>query len=741
MAFPTRIRRSRYTPVNTTTVPFGPLTTKLNPPAGARERVSRPALLDLLVSGEPRRLTLVSAPAGWGNTTLLAEWAADLREQREFAWLALDRADNDPVRFWGYVIEALRTLEPALASTSRAALGVPGIDPVEVVLAPLLNELAELDRRIILALEDYHLIQEPDVQEGLAFFVDRLPPTVELVIATRLDPPLPLPRLRARGEMLELRASELRFGEAEAEELLRAALGDWLTNEDVERLVLRTEGWAAGLYLAALSLTGRADPSAFIAAFAGDDRHIVDYLGGEVLDGLDRETRGFLVRTSILERVSAPLCDHLLGSRDAAGKLFEVERANLFLVPLDARREWYRYHHLFADLLRHELERSEPEAIADLHRRAADWLGANGAVDEAIRHALAAGDDEDAARLVTEMWRVPFNRGELATVDRWLDDLPELLVGATADLCLARAWVLMDRGRPREAERWLVDAATVAEGVVLHAVLCFKLGKLAHAEEIAREALVDAPMASPLGLPVAYCILGIALYYRGELGEAERCLIEATRLAVLGENTLARIYALGYLGLTRLDAGDEPGARVSTDEALEHAGAPPASEHFVSAMALLASGRMGGGTAALDQAVALARRGAAPIEVAAALAGRGEGRRDPATLQEALALLADCEDPGRLPRLIEGAQFRLRGRAPGPRRKLAGDLSERELAVLRLLPGGESLREIASTLYLSLNTVKTHSRSLYRKPGATSREQAVERGRELGLLEQDPQSE
>jgi ATP/maltotriose-dependent transcriptional regulator MalT len=726
--------------MTTTAVPFVPVATKLNPPVGARPRVPRQALVDRLVEDGPRRLTLVSAPAGWGKTTLLAEWAADPRETRAFAWLALDRADNDPVRFWDYVIEALRRLEPSLGSTSLAALGVPGTDPIEVVLPSVLNELAELDRRIVLTLEDYHLIQSQEVHEGLTFFVERLPPTIELTIATRLDPPLPLPRLRSRGEMLELRASELRFGEEEAEELLRAALDDRLTDEDVERLLLRTEGWAAGLYLAALSLSGRPDPSAFIAAFAGDDRHIVDYLGGEVLDGLDAQTRSFLVRTSILERVSAPLCDQLLGSDDSAATLLGIERANLFLVPLDANREWYRYHHLFADLLRHELERLEPESITDLHRRAAEWLGANGAVDEAIRHVLAAGDDETAARLVAQMWRVPFNRGELATVDRWLDDLPERLVQTTPDLCLARAWVLMDRGRPHEAERWLLDAAAEPEGLVLHAVLCFKLGKLAHAESVARDAITQARVESPLGLPVAYCILGIALYYRGALAEAERCLLEAARFAVTGDNTLARIYALGYLSLTKLGTGDEPGARVSAREALERANKPPASEHFVSAMALLATGRLDGDTAILEQAVGLARRGAAPMEVAAALAGLGEARRDPATLQEALALLTDCQDPGRLPALIEEAQFRLRGRAPGPRRKLAGDLSERELAVLRLLPGDASLREIASALYLSLNTIKTHARSIYRKLGAASREEAVARGRELGLLEQDPQS-
>jgi LuxR family maltose regulon positive regulatory protein len=727
--------------VTTTAVPFVPLATKLNPPAGARTRVPREELVERLAEGTPRRLTLVSAPAGWGKTTLLAEWAADPREQRPFTWLGLDRADNDPVRFWGYVIEALRALEPSLAASSLAALGVPGTDPVEVVLPLVLNELADLPRDIVLVLEDYHLIQAPEVHAGLAFFVERLPPTVELAIATRLDPPLPLPRLRARGEMLELRASELRFGAEEAEELLTAAIGDQLTDEDVERLVLRTEGWAAGLYLAALSLTGRDDPRAFIEAFAGDDRHIVDYLGGEVLDGLDPETREFLVRTSILERMSAPLCDHLLGSRDAAATLLEIERANLFLVPLDGRREWYRYHHLFADLLRHELERSEPEAVADLHRRAAEWLAANGAVDDAIRHALSAEDDETAARLVAEMWRASFNRGELATVDRWLDDLPELIVRTTPDLCLARAWVLMDRGRPREAEQWLLEVPAEPEGVVLHAVLCFKLGKLTHAESVAREAISLAPVGSPLGLPVAHCILGIALYYRGELAEAERSLLEASRLALAGNNTLARIYALGYLGLTRLDAGDEPNARVSAEEALKHAGRPPASEHFVSAMALLANGRLDGDAAALEQAVALARRGAAPVEVAVALAGLGEARRDPTMLQDALALLADCEDPGRLPTLIEEAQFRLRGRTPGPRRKLAGDLSERELAVLRMFPGNQSLRQIASTLFLSPNTIKTHSRSIYRKLGAASREEAVVRGRELGLLEQDPESQ
>ena len=719
----------------TVSFPAGiPLGTKLNAPVAARRRIARELLVQRLASPEQRRLTLLDAPAGWGKTSVLAEWGADPKETRAFAWFTIDRTDSDPVRFWAYAIEALRALAPTVGSASLAALGVSGTDPVEVVLPPLINELAALDTRLVLVLDDYHLIESDEVHAGVAFLLAHLPPTFELAIATRHDPPLPLASLRAQGELLELRAAELRFNEDEAEQLLRAAVGEGLEAADVERLVIRTEGWAAGLYLAALSLAGRSDRSAFIEGFAGDDRHIVDYLGGEVLDDLEPDTRGFLLRTSILERLSAQLCDHLLETTDARRRLLAIERANLFLVPLDGRREWYRYHHLFRELLRQELERSDPEKVPALHRRAADWLAARGLIDEAIRHALSAGDGAGAARLVAEQWRTPFNRGELATVDRWLDDLPEAVVASDPDLCLARAWVLMDRGRAREAEQWLRGAEAGQDDLVPHAVLAFKLGALGQAEQIARAALERARVDSSLGLGVAHCILGISLYYQGEPEEAESSLEEAVKLAVSGDNRLARIYALGYLALIRLEAGDEEAARIAAGEALEIGGAPPASEHFVTAAARLARGRLDRDDAALEHVVALARRGGAPIEIAASLLLLGQARRDVATLAEARATLRGCEDPGRLPRLIEEAEMALRGRRPGPRRVIAGDLSDRELAVLQFLPGEASLREIASALYISLNTVKTHSRSIYRKLDASSREEAVERGRELGLL-------
>jgi LuxR family maltose regulon positive regulatory protein len=712
------------------------LGTKLMPPSGARMPVSRRGLVDRLVVERPRRLTLVDAPPGWGKTTLLAEWIGYARETRPFAWFTVDRSDNDAVRFWAYAIAALRSAVPAIGAVAEASLGVSGTDARDVVLPELINELARVDEELVLVLDDYHLIDNTEIHAAVSFLIERMPPTLEVAIATRIDPPLPLARMRARGELLEIRAAQLAFSRDETDVLLSGVLGENLPADELDLLVARTEGWAAGLYLAALSLAGRDDRRGFVEELVVGDRHIVDYLGGEVLDGLDDDTRSFLLETSILERLSGPLCDAVTGCNDGTHRLDEIERANLFLVPLGARRGWYRYHHLFGELLRQELAHANPDAVPDLHRRAAAWHAAEGSIDDAIHHASAAGDQALAAELVVEHWRTVFNRGELATVDRWLDELPEASVSGEPDLALARAWVAMDRGRAHEAERWLMNATSGGSGeaTVLHAVLCFKLGKVGHAQRIARDALAVASPDTPLGLPVAYSILGIAGYYLAELDTAAEALEEAVRHSVRGENALARIYALGYLALVRIAQGDRGAARVSTDEALGLASGPPLTEHFVLATALLADARLSHDEQQLEQALALARRGAAPMEIAAVQLALGELLRDPATLRAARATLAECEDPGRLPELIEEAELGLRGRRPGSRRHIAGDLSDRELAVLQLMPSDSSLREIAQTLYLSPNTIKTHTRSIYRKLGATRREQAVVRGRELGLL-------
>ena len=712
------------------------LGTKLTPPAGARMPVARTRLVDRLVRERPRRLTLLDAPPGWGKTTLLAEWVAAEAETRHFAWFTVDRSDNDAVRFWSYAIAALRSVAPEIGDDAETSLGVSGTGPRDLVLPKLINELAARDDEIVLVLEDYHLIENADVHADLEFLLDHLPPTLELAIATRIDPPLPLARMRARGELLELRAFELAFTREETGALLDGVLGESLPPADVERLVARTEGWAAGLYLAALSLAGRADRTGFVEELAGAGRHIVDYLGGEVLDALDADTRTFLLRTSILDRLTGPLCDAVTGGADGAMRLIDIERANLFLVSLDDSRDWYRYHHLFGDLLRHELMHVDGAAVPELHRRAARWLAEAGSVDDAIRHAGAALDVPLASQLVRANWRAAFNRGELTTVDRWLDELPDTTVEADPDLSLARAWVAMDRGRLTEAERWLEHATRGGSGesTVLHAVLCFKLGKVAHARRVAEEALTVADEAAPLGLGVAHCVLGIGDYYLGAGEAAAPALREAVRLSVRSENTLGRVYALGYLALVQLDAGNDDAARFAVDDALQVAVGPPITEHFTFATVLLADGRLRSDADAIDQALALARRGGAPLEIAAVQLAIGELRRDPATLREARLTIEQCEEPGALPERIETAELALRGRRSGPRRAIAGDLSERELAVLRLMPSSSSLREIGVSLYLSQNTIKTHTRSIYRKLGATTRDEAIARGRELGLL-------
>ena len=353
------------------------LATKLHVPAIGAQLVQRAALLDALSAGRRRKLTLLSAPAGWGKTTVLAQWALGAGEDQRFGWLSLDHSDNDPVWFWMYVIAALQKVSPGVGIRAVELLAM-GADPVQVVLPTLLNDLDTIASPMVLILDDYHLVVSRAVHEQLAFFISRLPANLHLVLATRSDPLLPLARLRASGDLAELRTDDLRFGASEAHHLLNKVLGLDLADADIHLLHRRTEGWAAGLYLAALSLAGRADSAAFIKTFAGDNRHIVDYLMAEVLDGQPPHLRSFLLRTSILGRLSGALCDAMLQTSGSASVLEEIERENLFLVPLDMSRQWYRYHQLFGELLRTELRRSEPDLVADLHRRAATWLESRG---------------------------------------------------------------------------------------------------------------------------------------------------------------------------------------------------------------------------------------------------------------------------------------------------------------------------------------------------------------------------
>ena len=422
-----------------------PLTTKLAVPPRRKSVLDRAHLLERLDASASLPVTLVCAPAGFGKTTLLVEWLA--RAPARAGWLAVDSADNDPTRFWMYVVTALQRLEPGVGASARSLLQVPHGAPIDVVLTELLQDLAVLDQPLRLVIDDYHLIDTIEVHRGVTFLLDHLPPQLHLILGTRADPPLPLARLRARGQLGELRAADLRLTTRETAAFLHDVMEMELSKSHVAELEARTEGWLAGLQLAALSMRGRSDVDAFVGSFTGSHRFIIDYLVEDVLDHEPQPVQTFLQETSILDRLSAGLCDAITGRADGQEMLERAERQNLFVVALDDERRWYRYHHLFADALRQRLRRESPEPVAGLHRRASAWFADHGAVDDAIEHALAAQDWERAAGLINSTATDLVNRGEHATLDRWLATAPDALYHAQPLLVV----------RAAEARTWLGD--------------------------------------------------------------------------------------------------------------------------------------------------------------------------------------------------------------------------------------------------------------------------------------------
>ena len=382
------------------------LRTKLFVPPPRPQVVARPRLTARLNEGLRRKLSLISAPAGFGKTTLVSEWLAGCG--RPVAWLSLDEGDGDPVRFLACLIAALQTLvvngvEKIAADMGQGVLGAlesAQPPPIELILPALLNDVGAIPVDFVLVLDDYHLVDDPRVDSAMAFLLEHLPPQMHVVITTREDPNLPLARLRGRGQLTELRAADLRFSPAEAAEFLKRVMGLDLSPDAVALLEARTEGWIAGLQLAALSMQGREDVPGFIQAFAGDHRYIVDYLVEEVLQRQPEPIRDFLLQTSILDRLSGPLCEAVTGQPGGKTRLEALQRGNLFVVPLDDTRHWYRYHQLFADVLLAHLMEERPDEVFALHRRASEWHERNGSAPDAIRHALAARDFTRAAGLI-----------------------------------------------------------------------------------------------------------------------------------------------------------------------------------------------------------------------------------------------------------------------------------------------------------------------------------------------------
>jgi ATP/maltotriose-dependent transcriptional regulator MalT len=720
--------------------------TKLQPPV-ARTRVSRPQLLDVL-TGPPRRLTLVRAPAGWGKSTLLADWQEAEREPRAFAWLALDEQDNDPVRFWTYAVEALHTALPGLGGSARVLTQTPGLDLVEAMLPVLVNELDAAQGDAVFVLDDYHLITHDGIHDGVRFLVQHLPRSVELAVSTRTEPPFPLSRLRANGDLVEIDAAALSFSDEEAGALLNDLHGLDVDRDAVATLRARTEGWAAGLYLAALSLHGRQDSEVFVEAFAGDDRSVVDYLSEEVLAAQPEEIRVFLRRTSILGRLSASLCDAVAGTSLSASLLETIARSNFFLLHLDTKREWYRYHHLFGELLRNELEAAEPELVPELHRRAAAWLEGAAFPSEAIHHAIAAGDTEAASELIVEHWLEFRDRHRLETILAWLDGLPGDRVGDDPRLSLIQAATLIELGRPAGveellaaadrnaatrhdlAERAWVDCGVVANRLILHSLR----GDVGGIRRTAQPVLERDDPCDPYWESVLLTIHGTALFLAGRSREGAETLDRAVETSVEADHALAQTHALSWSAVVHADLGDWNGAseRVAAIDALV-AERPSLREYYGTALAhvvrgslLQRGGRGAEADAAMSRCTEFVRRsgwllGAYALLAHAALKRElGDREGAVALLREARRAVEASADPGIVAaRLAKLEALVLRS---GDTAGLGVDsLSERELEVARLVVARKTNPEIAAELFVSVKTVETHMRHIFRKLGVSSR--------------------
>jgi len=518
------------------------LATKLYVPTPRPKIVPRPHLIERLNEGMHCKLTLISASAGFGKTTLVSEWLADC--QRPVAWLSLDEGDNDPTRFLTYFIAALQTVAANIGDGVLAVLQSPQPPSTESILTALLNEITTIPDNFILVLDDYHLIDSKPVDYALTFLLAHLPPHMHLVIATREDPHLPLTRLRARGQLTELRATDLRFTPAEATDFLNQVMGLSLSTEDLAALEIRTEGWIAGLQLAALSIQGNKDVSGFIQKFTGDHRYIVDYLVEEVLQSQPEPVRSFLLQTAILDRLNGSLCDAVTGKEEGNERLEALQRGNYFVVPLDDKRNWYRYHHLFADVLRMHLMAEQPDQVSALHRRASEWYEHNGSTDNAIRHALAAEDFERAAGLIELAWTAMDLSYQSSTWLGWVKTLPEELVHARPVLTVWYAYALSGSGameaseaRLKDAEWWLDTTAETAGMVVvdekefrrlpgmialLRAAHALARGDMNETAKNARRVLDLAPEDDHLMLGGAASELGLAAWTSGDLDAARR---------------------------------------------------------------------------------------------------------------------------------------------------------------------------------------------------------------------------
>jgi len=731
----------------------GLIMTKLYPPRVRDQAVARDRVLERLRPEPGIKLTALVAPAGCGKSTTLGLWYELEATRRSMAWLTLDQGDSDPVVLWSYVLEALRTANAGF-EVSASPMQVGSMRIEDVVLPQVVNALVGLGDAA-LVLDDFHRLSGGPARESVAWLIEHAPPSFQLVISSRSEPALPMARLRVREELVEIRANELAFTSDEAHELMNGRLDLGLTRGEIDDLVKRTEGWPAGLYLAALSLRGVQDRGELVRQFGGSNRFVISFLLDEVLEAHDQAAQSLMLRCSILERLCGPVCDAVLATENSRALLDAISQENLFLLPLDDRGEWFRFHHLFGQLLRAELEHREPGLATTLHLRAHGWLREQGFFDEAIEHALQAGAFSQAGDAIAETWVYYANACRYATVLGWLQRFPPEIVREDARLMLVKAWVLSLCARRDEAmaamaaverrggldEGPLPDGFSSVEASLATLRAAIPWGDVASGYESAvRASELEGP-ESPYRSVICWG-LGAGQYFRGHLDDAARWFEEAAVLAPLAEQWLIEASALAYHSLVMGDLGRLDDQVRLAEEAAMRARERGVEEvdgevHVALGMSLLARGRPDEALLLLERGVAVLRSWGQPIDHANALichasALRAVGERGAAAsaAAEARAIVDSCADPGILLNRVTTLEESLQGRA----RLGSAELSERELVVLRLLRSSLSEREIGQELHLSYNTVHSHTRSIFHKLHVSSRSEAVRRARELHLI-------
>jgi LuxR family maltose regulon positive regulatory protein len=752
------------------TIPI--ISTKLHIPPLPQNMVSRASLTDRLDAGYQGKFVLVSAPAGFGKTALLAEWAHRCSQVCQVCWVHLDESDNEPLRFVSYLIAALQTHHKNLGEAALSGLHAMPPAPIEAVLTSLVNEIDSSAGDLILILDDYHLIETPAIHSATEFLIKHLPPQMCLVIATRTDPPLPIHRLRARGHMIEIRVEDLRFSRAETRRYLEDTLADHFSTSDIANLDSRLEGWIAGLQMVALSIQGRQDRREFIETFSGSHRFIMDYLTEEIFNQQPFELQNFLLQTSILDRLSGPLCDALVGpgfTVQVAGEdltpaqrvLEYLEHANLFLLPMDDERRWYRYHQLFANLLRQRLRQTWPEEIDDLQRRASAWYAANGLTEEAFKHALSANDLPAAAQLVESQALDYLKTGALSTLLGWLEQLPEETIMGHPWLSVFFGWALLLTGRLENLAGYL---AAAEQGEVdrqesddlrghiaaIQAYSAMLQGEMEQGFVLAQQALDLLPEDDLTVRSVVSFTLGGFNYMRGDMPAAIEAMQSAGRSGEQAGNIHLAVSALSAAGGFLLESGNLSAAQQNYDQALKlatgHSGRPlPIAANAYNGLAQLNIARndLENARRFAKTSLELAEGWGNVDSLAGSYMSLAHTERLEGNLPEAQLALDEAKHiaanhslspdfEGRLAAvdaLIHSGDVQLGGHGA-----LIEPLSEREIEVLRLMAQGRSNAEIAEELIIALGTVKAHSSSIYRKLEARGRTEAVIKARELELL-------